>query len=227
MDGEVTTYEVTINSEPTFDTGLRGARTNPKSIQLSLNGTEHDMSLDTFNLMPHQSAEYPYEPPQTRGGYYWWDGLYFKDNYQVPYPHPDKNTYQFGAFQDWYKIGDDLIHYQFEHVLSQTIVIGGVTLGGAIIGGAIGLCGGPVTGFIGMVVGGAIGLVWSYFTHHIYLDEDDCLWYWTDRSIIGWMDGWSPYLNVLWDVDQAYVINMVMGQWTGYGYCRLGRQNAI
>jgi len=208
LDNEIITCDITIENRANSEISPGKATKNSEAVQniVMLNGTEINKALDNFK--PSQPIEYPYELPQTRGAYYWWDNVYFKENYQVPYPHPDKEHYEFGPFQDWFIIGTDLVHYQFEHTTSQFLLEGSAFFQGFILGA---MCGSLILPGIGTLIGGLIGgaleAIYSWLYHKTYLDEDDCLWVWFDKYTPGALEG-HPYYLYSRDTPLCFVLTV-------------------
>jgi len=225
IDNELTTYEITTDYEPISDTALRDISQKPKPTKVLLNGTELNTTLD--NIVSSQPVQYPYELPQTRGDYYWWDGVYFKENYETRYPHPDKTHYMFSNVQDWYTIGEDLLHYQFRDSMSTTLMNGGPGLIGAVIGAAIGSIFGPVGSVLGAIVVGIVGLGWGLYSHDTYIDEQGCLWFFTDHHLpVTWGNMWA-YISLMIDIGVDIVTDSLLGIYEANGYFRIGSKTEI
>jgi len=231
IDNELTTYEVTADVEPKSDIAARSASSNSNPVQLSLNGTKFDMPLDVFAALDNND-----EPPETRviSPYttYMWDGIFFEEGFDgsvnppidIGYPHPIKGAPNYvSQFEDWYGIGNTLVHYQFEHALSQALVTGSIAVAFGAIGAGIGAFGGGVGAVVGALIGGALGVVYSYLTHTLYLDEDDCLWLWFDKWMPGDVSNFAAYL-ALYDIGviETYHIEWVVNQLDYSNYLRLG-----
>jgi hypothetical protein len=149
--------------------------------------------------------------------YYWWDNVYFVGSGQyIKYPHADRDYYAISPFSFWSKLGTMLIHNQIDQGTSRLLNTGGPALIGAAIGAAIGLIvSGPAGGAVGAVVGAVIAVVLTWVTGALWLDEWDCIWWYTSNAFVSWcVNNWLAII-----VGGTAV---VMAAFLLYGYLRVG-----
>ena len=155
--------------------------------------------------------------------YYYWDAIWFKDGTDIDYPHPDNHHYDISRTKDWSRMGHDLYHFQINKDTTYRIIVGSIALSAALglavtvwLGGGTGAA--LVGGITGIVLAAVVNMVIDYY----FVDERDCIWWWTSIPFMYWINEnlyWLIPLSAshpemaLAEITVAFVIS---------GYLRVG-----
>jgi hypothetical protein len=225
--GEVQTYEITFESRPKTDATPEDASKNPELVErvALINGTE--IKIPT----PKPVSEYPYDSSGTRGTTkYWWDGKYFVEGSGIPYPHPDKSYHGINPSNDWSSTGYDLVHNQINAATSDDLLYAGGHVLGLVIGCVITVAActvAPTISAFGFEIGSIIGTLIGGYVETLTLDEDGCIWWWFNASLINWLVDMAPYFESWWFWDWAYAVAYLEWHLATASYFKVGSLWAI
>jgi hypothetical protein len=160
--------------------------------------------------------------PVVKAVVYYWDGVRFVDGIYIKYPHPDRDYYEISPYSDLSKRGDELYHTQFSRD-SSLAMVGLLAVVGAAMGAAIGvMVGGPYGALIGAVTGAVLGLVLTWYANVVFLDEYDCIWWWTSTLFVNWLFENSGWLGILCIASPILAQIDIMNAFLDNGYLRVG-----
>ena len=161
--------------------------------------------------------------PVVKAAGFTWDGLTYVEGQYIKYPHPDRNVYYISPFHSWSMNGWKLTHHQVEQAESQLIVRTAPVLCaafGAVLGAAVG--GGYGAAFF-TVIGLALGLYITYVADSLFLDEYNCIWWWTSIKFMDQLSAWAPTIAYYSTRSQVIAIQIVLNLIDEYGYLRVGK----
>jgi len=156
---------------------------------------------------------------------YTWDGVNFVEGIYgqtaIRYPHPDRDYYAISPYVTWSMDGINLIHNQIDRDTS-LILIGAATAICSVFGSYMGARVGGVHGaVVGAVVGAVLGIIITY-TSGAFLDEHDCMWWWTSIELIEQLIAWASIIALYSVVNPTIAQDIVLNLLGEYGYLRVG-----
>lgn len=159
--------------------------------------------------------------PVVKAATYYWDNVRFVEGYEggwIKYPHPDRNYYGISPYNTKGVDGSILHHCQIDMATSLTI-IASTELLCALIGATIA---GPWGAWIGALVGGALAVIVTWVSTTYFLDELNCIWFWTSLAFINWLNdnGFMLWWKSIWDPVGAMA--QILTRLYATGYLRVG-----